>query len=216
MNKMIGRNGEVKCPPRGHKDKHFVGKLIPTTKEFENIQMISEYPEYDFMSSSSIEVFRYQLIMPKIEGQELSSFLDTFVNEENRINTHDENYQKELPLMDLETFDNLIRSLIELYHFVVKLNEDGLYHNDISTVNVIYNKDTNKLTLIDFEHLSRTKQMFQKDPDMSGLGSILSEILKCAVYSPELKLIVEEYDLLKPGKFVRLKVNIHQFVEIYN
>jgi tRNA A-37 threonylcarbamoyl transferase component Bud32 len=212
---MIGLNGEVKCPPRGHKNKNFVGKLIKTPKEFENIQRVSQYPEYEFMAASSLEVYRYQLIMPKIEGEELCSFLDKFTNEEQQTNPHSTNYGKELPLMDMITFGKLFNSLIDLYHFVEKLNSDGLYHNDISSVNVMYTGT--KLTLIDFEHLSSTKHIFMEDPDMKGLESILSDIIRCAIYSPELKELIDQYNILNnDSRFVNLNVSIHEFVTLYS
>lgn len=179
--------------PRGHKDKSFVGKIISSTKEFENIQLFSRlFPQYSFLSQSTIEVYKYQLIMPKIEGIELFELLNSFKIVDNKTNKWNDNFDKDLPIIDIQTFDNLLSALIKLYDFVVIMNNENLYHNDISTKNVIY-KD-GSVTLIDFEKFGNKNDMFEKEPDLSGLTSILSEIIGCGIFSPEIRKIIEEYD----------------------
>lgn len=211
---MIGINGEVTCPPRNSKDVNFVGKIVRDRKEFDNINIISKYPEYEFLNKSELEVYRYQLVLPKIEGEELFSFLQKFKNEDQLTNLFNPYYGADLKIMDVDTFNFLIITFIDLYRFILKLNSDGLYHNDVSTKNVIF--DGYKMFLIDFETLSSTKSEFLRDPDISGLECILEEIFKCAYYDEYLRNIMIEYNLVMlKTKFIRLNIKIDKFVEIF-
>ena len=58
---------------------------------------------------------------------------------------------KEVSEFDNSYFENVLSALRELQKNVKYLNENKIYHGDISSENMIYDEITNKIYLIDFE-----------------------------------------------------------------
>jgi len=69
-----------------------------------------------------------------------------------------------------EYFNNIYKGLEVLKEKVKYLNENGIYHNDISFDNVLYNEETNKVYLIDFEDRGTSRN------DSKGVQSLLDDL----------------------------------------
>jgi len=62
-----------------------------------------------------------------------------------------EQYRDKITPEKLRVAEELLVALEELREHVIKMNKDGLYHNDIWQENIVYNETTKKAYLIDFE-----------------------------------------------------------------
>ena len=69
-----------------------------------------------------------------------------------------------------EYFNNVFKALEVLKEKVKWLNENGIYHNDISFDNILYNEETNKVYLIDFEDRGKSRN------DSKGVQSLLDDL----------------------------------------
>ena len=69
-----------------------------------------------------------------------------------------------------EYFNNVFKALEVLKEKLKWLNENGIYHNDISFDNVLYNEETNKVYLIDFEDRGKSRN------DSKGVQSLIDDL----------------------------------------
>ena len=104
--------------------------------------------QYDFLQTNipSIELENpYQLIMPYL-GE---SFYSYFVQYENPCFP-----QYELnpirQIIDIQTFKHYFEAIHRLLGNIVILNDNRIFHNDITLSNMVYHQETNELLLIDF------------------------------------------------------------------
>ena len=69
-----------------------------------------------------------------------------------------------------EYFNDIYKGLEVLKEKVKYLNENGIYHNDISFDNVLYNEETKKVYLIDFEDRGKSRN------DSKGVQNLLDDL----------------------------------------
>lgn len=69
-----------------------------------------------------------------------------------------------------EYFNEVFKALEVLKEKVKWLNENGIYHNDISFDNILYNEETKKVYLIDFEDRGKSRN------DSKGIQSLLDDL----------------------------------------
>jgi serine/threonine protein kinase len=70
-----------------------------------------------------------------------------------------------------EEYFNIIYKGLEVLKEKVKwLNENGIYHNDISFDNIVYNEETNNVYLIDFEDRGKSRN------DAKGVQSLIDDL----------------------------------------
>jgi serine/threonine protein kinase len=121
------------------------------------------------------------LNMKYIEGEELSHVLDKYKNEDNQTNRWHRQYinRDNIPVITEPLFISLIESLYIFYMYVVRLNELGVYHNDLSETNIILTPD-NKMMLIDFTFVGT---VITSNNDISNVFLILNTILKMGMYN---------------------------------
>ena len=91
--------------------------------------------------------------------------------------------------------NKIIKSLINLYPYIIKLHKENIYHNDIYNSNIVYNEETGRSYLIDLEKV-RNIDLYIKDAlkiykklntddiydiynkDVYGLANIILEFIK--------------------------------------
>jgi serine/threonine protein kinase len=69
-----------------------------------------------------------------------------------------------------EYFNDIFKGLEVLKEKMKWLNENNIYHNDISFDNVLYNEETKKVYLIDFEDRGKSRN------DTKGVQSLLDDL----------------------------------------
>jgi serine/threonine protein kinase len=144
-----------------------VSKILPSaqaTKEKARIDLLPDelngnlYYKYAKLcsipeSNKFYDPAKSNLIMQFIDGIELSEFLDNFKNTENQTNRWNSNYKNKdrMPVIPLPIAIILLESIYNMYPLLLRLNRKyNIYHNDISTTNMMYNESTGKMVLIDF------------------------------------------------------------------
>jgi len=144
-----------------------VSKILPSaqaTKEKARIDLLPDelngnlYYKYAKLcsipeSNKFYDPAKSNLIMQFIDGIELSEFLDNFKNTENQTNRWNPNYKNKdrMPVIPLPIAIALLESIYNMYPLLLRLNRKyNIYHNDISTTNMMYNESTGKMVLIDF------------------------------------------------------------------
>lgn len=91
--------------------------------------------------SSTLRQFHStQMILPLIQGEDLVKVLEFS--------------QYEKYKFTIEEWGKLLVSYLEFYKHLTYFNELGFFHNDINLSNIMYDRDTNHFTLIDFDTLS--------------------------------------------------------------
>ena len=129
-----------------------------------------------------------------IEGSELESIFQTYKNEDNQTNTWNNNYElsETIPVISKELFINIIELLKKLYDNIVILNESGFYHNDISSTNIIINKDLNHIYLIDFTFSGNKPNFNNPNTDKNGCINTIKMFIDMGTYNPEIKDIIDK------------------------
>lgn len=72
---------------------------------------------------------------------------------------------------DIAELPNIIKALEKLKDEISYLNTNGIYHNDVQTDNIVYDKKSKKAYLIDFEKMSATPS----ENDKESIESILED-----------------------------------------
>ncbi len=72
---------------------------------------------------------------------------------------------------DIAEIPNIIKALETLRDEIVYLNSNGIYHNDVQTDNIVYDKKSKKAYLIDFEKMSS----IPSENDKEVIESIIAE-----------------------------------------
>jgi len=123
-------------------------------KEFKNteaLRNLSESKEFAIYPEFMCEYNDKQnLLFSKFGGYSLVhyySFLENLAYSKNADKTQ----------FNEEYFNDIFKSLEVLKDKVKWLNENGIYHNDISFDNILYNEETNKVYLIDFEDRGKSR-----------------------------------------------------------
>ena len=136
------------------------------------IDLVSNEPitPYNREDNSQDNVGEYQLIMPYL-GKTFDKYINIY---KNNCETNTSNFE----VISVDIFIKYINSINILFHEILVLNDNGLYHNDIKPDNLIYNETTNYLLLIDFnnsiskhipEYFSHEITIFQKYTDLYTL-----------------------------------------------
>lgn len=115
---------------------------------------------------------KYLLFM-KYGGHDLESFFeyiekhayknDMLERARKRNNVQQINELESLGQFDDAFYKNVIYQLGEIKKDVIVLNSNGIYHNDIHFGNVLYNEETKKAYLIDFDRSSTKPRNRQTD-----------------------------------------------------
>ena len=157
----MSNRSKINYPPYGSTDLTKIGKFVMSRTEYNNIILFSKEDGYEIFASTIINTINakyYQIIMPYIEGIRLCDLLDTNIDE--------------------ELYNKLLIEFNKLRDFIHTLNSKSLFHNDISTTNIIYTTD-GCFKLIDFE-FSNTSEIICgilfKNKDLNSLGHVLKEI----------------------------------------
>jgi hypothetical protein len=177
--------------------------------------MVQFYNRRSHRPNSDMSTIKiYQLEIPYIKGELLFDFFDKFradfykvgnVNhwtgagptahgsKKERAEERERNRLK--PAIGINQFVSLYMSLIELYDAVKKMNDDGIFHNDIHEANIIIGEN-NLLYLIDFTRVSVGDEPTEEDedghwPDLPQVDILLEQ---CLWYGCENPLI---YDYLR-------------------
>lgn len=108
---------------------------------------------------------------------------------------------------------NFLRSFINIFDGIVKLNENGLVHFDIKPDNILYDKANNRFTLIDFG-------LMQKKEDILTTN-ILGHFYKKQFFYYPSELNIFSYLVFDKSTSINIKVlNINGFIykldELYN
>jgi hypothetical protein len=64
-----------------------------------------------------------------------------------------------------DELNSIVRGLQELSADIDEMNKEGLYHNDVSMDNIVFNPSTKKVYLIDFERMTLTPPVGRSDKD---------------------------------------------------
>jgi serine/threonine protein kinase len=64
-----------------------------------------------------------------------------------------------------DELNSIVRGLQELSGEIDEMNRAGLYHNDVSMDNIVFNPSTKKVYLIDFERMTLTPPKGRSDKD---------------------------------------------------
>lgn len=72
---------------------------------------------------------------------------------------------------DIAEIPNIVKALETLRDEIAFLNSNGIYHNDVQTDNIVYDKKTKKAYLVDFEKMSSTPSQNDKE----AIESILDD-----------------------------------------
>lgn len=114
-------------------------KLTEKLRNLYNATAYAVYPEHMCTYDD-----KHNLLFSKFGGYSLESF-DSYIHKLLRAkNIKNTNF-------DVDYFENVIAALKELKKSVHYLNANGIYHGDLSLHNMLYNEETNKIYLIDFE-----------------------------------------------------------------
>jgi len=87
---------------------------------------------------------KHNLLFSKFGGYSLESF-DTYIHKLLRSKNIKQTD------FDVDYFENVIVALKELKKSIHYLNSKGIYHGDLSLNNMLYNEETRRIVLIDFE-----------------------------------------------------------------
>jgi len=116
------------------------------------------YPEYMCEYDD-----KYNLLFSKFGGECLGSFYENIQTllHAKKINKKD---------FDVKYFENIIAALKELKLNVKYLNENKIYHGDLSLNNMLYDEKHNKIYLIDFEKGGR------EEDETEGIEDIIYDL----------------------------------------
>ena len=168
------------------------------------------------------------LIMQFIDGIELSDFLVNFKNTENQTNRWNPNYKNKdrLPVIPLPIAIALLESIYNIYPLLLRLNRKyNVYHNDISTTNIMYNALTGKMVLIDFGMTNNAcndrfilKKSTKQTCDINGFFDTLSEIFDVLFYNEQInECIIQHFPswMNYIPKHMKMVGNFKKFNQIY-
>lgn len=119
--------------------------------------------EYNIMKKLNIPnvvcLKRYYLYceinMPIIQGVNLYNYISKFINMHSQIRiTLYTCTTVGIDLISSNIVFKLCLSLIDFYERIQIFNSEGKYHNDLHMLNCIYNEETNKIEMIDYEFVS--------------------------------------------------------------
>ena len=170
--KNINKMHKIYHPPYGHSTKiNYIGKIVKSPKEYYNIKIFVEkcnelgILDYNMFINTHLEeniYFNnknyYQIIMPKINGKILDEILDE--------------------KFDINIYNKLVSEMKKLKEIIFILNNNNIYHMDISTTNLIFT-DEDKLLLLDFEFTGESEVILNlhfENKDMKDIIFVLKEI----------------------------------------
>ena len=128
-------------------------------RSLENAKNFAIFPE--FMCEYDD---RHNLLFSKFGGYSLDPFYEYMKQLSRSKNI------KEVEDFDESYYNNVIIALKELEKNVKYMNENGIYHGDMGTNNMIYDEINNKLYLIDFDRGSRPED------DSLGINDIIYDL----------------------------------------
>lgn len=183
-----GQQGSV-LHPSIHGDETKVTKVglrKRMKREYDNIQMLpADLELYPDMSESTYEEEGKNgfLTIPYIHGTTLLEYLDSFKNVENSTNKYHPEFGNVHRIMGVDDFVNIFSILSMFYIDLMEFNSMGFQHGDISSTNIMYCPESNKLYLIDWYNLS--KSVSSDDVD-SFFGEVVSTMLTTALFNDEI------------------------------
>jgi hypothetical protein len=213
-----------------------VSKILPSahaTKEKARIDLLPDELNgnlyYKYAEVCAIpESNKSNLIMQFIDGIELSDFLHNFKNTDNQTNRWNPNYKNkdQIPVIPLPIAISLLESIYNMYPLLLQLNRKyNVYHNDISTTNIMYNELTGKMVLIDFG-MTNTEcndpfnniKSTNKTCDIKNFFDTLSEIFDVLFYNEQInKCIIQHFPswMNYIPKHMKMVGNFKKFNQIY-
>jgi serine/threonine protein kinase len=165
----------LKCKnPEEQPSGDYVSKLVTKTageNEMEKTRILNGtnldfviYPK--FMCEAAEQGRKTHLLFSKFGGHSLLKYY-LFMEEIRYGNRKKEEF-------DESYYNNIMNALDILAKNVTKLNNLGIYHNDISVDNILYNETENKAYLIDFERATMGKPA-TKRPDSVTLQGVIQD-----------------------------------------
>jgi serine/threonine protein kinase len=202
---------------------NLVSKILPTStaiKEKRNFDLLPDdldgqlYYKYsvicplpekysDLARNSSIP--NSNLTIAYIEGIEFEKYLNNFKNIDNQTSEWNPNYENRNIIPRIELFEaiQILQAYYTIYPLLHRMNvEFGIYHNDISTTNMIYNDKTNKILLVDFGMITRidTNLDYINSDSNQYINGFIS-IFGCLYYNEEIRdYIKDEFPTIFTGK----------------
>lgn len=155
-------------------------------KEYENIQLLPRNLDlYPDMSDVTYEEDTRNgfLTIPYIHGMSLLQYFDEFKNVENSTNKYHADFGKVHRIMTVDEFVQIFAVLSMFYFDLKEFNSMGFQHGDISTTNIMYCPESNKLYLIDWYNLSKTVGSDDMD---SFFGDVVNTMITTALFNDEI------------------------------
>jgi serine/threonine protein kinase len=134
-------------------------KNTETLRSLKGSEEFAIYPE--FMCEYNE---KQNLLFSKFGGYSLVHYYSFL---ENLAYSNSANKKKEF---NEEYFNDIFKSLEVLKEKMKWLSENNIYHNDISFDNILYNEETKKVYLIDFEDRGKSRN------DSKGVQSLLDDL----------------------------------------
>lgn len=141
----------------------------------------------------------YDLSMPKIEGLSLLSLFDNYKNTEIMTNRwHHRYYEKNLEIITLEVFVNILNKLKHFAELLKIFNKNGYFHNDVSPMNIMLSGE--RLYLIDFYSLTlnspATIPGIKTADDIDSLkNEVLMGLVDCGIYNSNIIYYLKQFKI---------------------
>ncbi len=127
----------------------------------------------------------YEITMPYVKGETLYNILRSEKTKSDsilKINDSFHNGLYQIVYIESNEVIQLVKSLCKLYYQIYELNNTyKIYHNDLHMKNIIYNKEDNKITVIDFDQLSLglEKRLEGRMEDTESIATHIKIFLLC-------------------------------------
>jgi len=205
-----------------------ISSINEISKEFQNIKSLPQPgPYYD---SSNIQIIKldspenidfvrqncglrddielYELRLPFIKGKTLQEYLfldgskNSFILKDIK---HNYVFRIFPFCYGIRNWLNLLEALLEVYHFVKNLNDiHYIYHNDLHNKNIIYDEETQKITVIDFGLMSigTSKVKKYQEEDIFQLQKHFQNIILCGFFDFEIRQKLFEYRIIDNVSYI--------------
>lgn len=171
---------------------NLVSKILPTSsaiKEKRNFDLLPDeldgllyykysnicpLPEKYSGLARNPSISNSNLIIAYVEGIEFEKYLNNFKNIDNQTNHWNPNYANRDIIPRIEVFEaiQILQAYYNIYPLLHRMNiEFGIYHNDISTTNMLYNDKTNKILLVDFGITTHIDDIHLVDSNITSSNS---------------------------------------------